>query len=274
MTALLPPEWLQTQTESIVDQLYATLRSDQSNPSLSIPLADLKARLQGDQGYAVVVQVLNAQAPCTAAQLAQASGSDGTEPLGQVPVCRPPQSEMVSAAPSIHSALDDLVSHVPDQAEFKLNDESNPSSSVNYESMRSGLATFETISHWALLVPLVLLALVAALGARSLVGLLRWWGIPILVTGVVGLGLTLAGLVAAHSIGWGSILEGQSGASNLTSGIVQLIGDSATGIAGAFVATFGLLSLGAAILGLVMVVGSFVPQAIKTRRAPAEAGPE
>ena len=60
LTPLLPENWLRTQSESVIDQIYAKLQTDEPTPPIRISLADLKASLRGADGLNAVVRIIDA----------------------------------------------------------------------------------------------------------------------------------------------------------------------------------------------------------------------
>jgi hypothetical protein len=270
LEAVLPPDWLRTQTESVIDQAFAALRSDEAYPVLRVPTAELKTRIVGAAGYDALVSLIDAQPPCDQAQLAQiAALVDPNEPFKDIPVCRPPQEMLDAIAPNIRATLALLAQEMPDNAEFKLVDE-EASSGGGFEALRGVVQATDTVSRFALLVPIVLLALVAALAVRSVRSLLVWWGVPLLLAGGAGVALAAISLSIEHSA-LGPMGEG---AGTLSPGLVNLARDTARSLADGFLFTYGLAMLVVALVGLGMVVGFVVMNRNVAQAAPVPpAGP-
>ncbi len=66
---ILSANWLQAQTESVIDQLFVFLDSDDPTPNITISLSDIKSRLMGRNGVATVLKIFEAQPTCTQDQL-------------------------------------------------------------------------------------------------------------------------------------------------------------------------------------------------------------
>lgn len=278
LTPLLPPEWLQTQAESVIDQAFAAAESDEEHPVIRIPLADLKARLAGEEGYAAVVQLISDQPPCTLDQLTQVSGlAAAGELLKNIPICSPPPWALNVMAPSIRATLDSLVAQIPDVAEVKLTDDSNSPSTDQLGPVRQVLGATRFLIHIAMFLPSVLLVLVALFGARSLASLLRSLGGLLIATGVLSGVLAIAGLAGASAINWKGLFAGGSGGSDLAPGVVQLVGDIAAAITRSFLITFGLVALLMTLAGLLMAVAAYFvslnkPEQVRAPYPPAETG--
>lgn len=258
LEVLLPPDWLRAQFESVIDQIYADLSSNQNQAAIKIPMTDLKARLQGDEGFDAIVALLEAQPVCTPDQLAQIQGlADPYQPLKDVPVCRPPDAAIIAIYPNIRATLAFLAEQIPNEAELKYATDPGSSSQDPLEQPRQVLSAMRTIVRASFLVPIVLLALVVAFGARSKKGLLRCLGIPLLVGGALGVLIVVAGLASTHQLVSNMLLGAQSSGSTMAPGIrgaaVDLMGAIAEGYLGAFL----VQATAMAVVGLVMVIGSF-----------------
>jgi hypothetical protein len=255
LTDVLPPDWLRSQTESVIDQAFAALRSGEKYPVLRVPTAELKTRLEGEYGYDAFLHLLDAQPACDEAQLARiAALVDPNEPFKDIPVCRPPQETLDSLAPNIRATLALLADEIPDNAEFKLVDAQDPSSGGAFEALRRLVQAADILARAALLVPIVLLALAAALAVRSARSLLLWWGVPLVLAGGAGIGLAAIGLSIEHSVL--GPMGGGTGA--LSPGLVNLARDTARSLADGFLLTYGLAMLVVALVGLGMIVGLIV----------------
>jgi hypothetical protein len=266
LDALLLPDWLQTQAESLIDQLFEALRSDERYPVLSVPLADLKARLEGEEGYAALLQVMNAQPPCTTDQLARiATIASSTDPLKDIPICRPPEEMLDALAPNLQATLSFFADELPDSAEMKLVDETDPSSADRFTALRNAVGAVDLVSRLALLVPIVLLALVALCAARSVGGLLRWWGVPLVATGVISLGIAGAGLAVTNAVTGGV----RGGSSGISPGLMQLAADAGRSLGQAFMLTLAFEALVVTLVGVGMVAASMAVRSRVVEPLPA-----
>jgi hypothetical protein len=255
--ALLPPDWLRAQFESVIDQVYEDLRSDEPGAAADIPLADLKARLLGDEGFDAIVTLLQAQPACTPDQMAQIQGlTDPTEPLKDVPVCRPPDPILTAMYPNIQATLALLDEQIPDQAELRYGSGSEGSENP-LERPHQILNTIRSAVLVSLLVPLVLLGLVTLLVVRSVKGLLRWWGIPVLASGVIGAALALASLASTHRLVGDLIVRQKAASSSLAPGVLDAEADLLNAIAQGYLEAVLIQAIALAVLGAVMVTASF-----------------
>jgi hypothetical protein len=203
LSDLLPTDWLQTQTESALDQTFAFIASDAPTATIKISLVEVKARLGGQAGADAALRVIRSWPPCNNLELfAWAIVSTGAK-LNDIPTCRPPDEVLEAFTPAIKLVLSQTVAKMPNEADLtrtfkgKGNDESGNSSSSSSDdrppNVRAILRIARPVIRWSPLLSVLLLSLVTLFGVRSLKGWLNWWGIPFLFVGVIaGLPVVLA----------------------------------------------------------------------------------
>lgn len=194
---ILSVNYLQEQTESVIDQFFKFLESDETTPSISISLVDLKARLLGRNGVDTVLKIVDVQPPCNNDHLSELKNmiENGLSEADLLS-CRPPQELLDRYIPTIEDTLNEVIGSLPDEillGENFLDSEASEQPEENAAEMQIGrtLRRIRTIMRWSPIVPIVLLLLVAAFGVRSFRDLLRWWGIPLMLTGLIALILSI-----------------------------------------------------------------------------------
>ena len=211
LTDLLPPDWLQAQADSAIDQAFAIFLSSEApaETAIKIPLAELKARLTGEAGLHAFFQILRTQEPCSQEQLAallQLNATSVFSAEGLMP-CRPPQALEGELAPIVEAVLGEMARQMPAEATIDLSNLGGPASEGNqspaanpgpFDNPRQAFRMVRLIASLSPLLPVVLILLVTLFGVRSLKGWLLWWGIPFLIAGLIALGLALAALPAAN----------------------------------------------------------------------------
>ncbi len=196
LTILLPPGDLQTMTESMLDQLFAYLNG--KTDRVIVPLNKLKERMTGPAGKDLITQLINSQPPCTEQEMAQmASGASS----GGMVLCKPPENALVSMVPQLPEQLNTLISQIPDEvAIIKPPSSGGPSfgaGPVGADPITT-LRMVRLLIPLTLLLPLAFLLLVTLFAVRSLKSWMRWWGIPIFVSGTITLGLGISALPALN----------------------------------------------------------------------------
>src|SRR3989304_10311128 len=77
---LMPPAWLQAQTESLIGQLFGYLDSDQPQLTLHVSLGEVKEKPRGGALTLFLSTLVASLPPCTAGQLGALSGANGGDP--------------------------------------------------------------------------------------------------------------------------------------------------------------------------------------------------
>lgn len=197
---ILTPDWLQTQTESVIDQFFGYLESDDESPSISISLLDLKSRLMGRNGVDTVLKIVDAQPACSEGQLKELKNAFEGDMAGtDFFSCRPPQEILDEYVSSIEETLNEVVGDLPDEAtlgENFMDSDADETIDTTEDDMEIGttLRRFRTYMRLSPIVPGGFLILIAVFGVRSFRDLLRWWGIPLLLTGLIALVFSILSL--------------------------------------------------------------------------------
>ena len=194
---ILSANWLQEQTESVIDQFFEFLESDETTPTISISLVDLKARLLGRNGVDTVLNIVDVQPPCNDDQISDLKDmieNDMSE--ADLLSCRPPQDLLDRYIVTIEDTLNEVIGSLPDEAnlgESFMESEGSEPQEDSTDEMQIGrtLRRIRYVMRWSPIVPIGLLLLVAVFGVRSFRDLLRWWGIPVMVTGLIALILSI-----------------------------------------------------------------------------------
>ncbi len=206
---LIPPEWMQAQVESVIDQVVAYLDHGQGTPPLTISLAEIKANLNQGALESALREVMATLPPCTAEQLLSFGGDLLTGQTAMIPACRPPEALQEVAIASAKVTMEGMLGHMlPDQMSLTqpFGAAGPGAGSLPFmqglEQALSWLRLAKRIAELSILLPLVLLAVIALLTARTARLALRWLGWPLLAAGLltalVGLALYLGfGILAA-----------------------------------------------------------------------------
>ncbi len=185
---LFPPDWLKTQTEQIIDHLFTYINTPDATMSIDLPMIDVKNRLMGDQGRAIIQLVIQSWPDCTLTQLLELATAEYVGNFQPLPVCRPTQAFMPLITPLAQSMIQNLATKLPDQIDLTQDfDQGNLAGYPPPDLAPPGttgpnfrLGTGYWIVRWVMrlspilvLVMLVLITVVCVRGPRSLFG---WWG--------------------------------------------------------------------------------------------------
>jgi hypothetical protein len=185
----LPGDDLRTMTESMLDQMVAYLNGEMD--SINVPLDKLKERLMGPAGADLIMQLINSQPACTAQDLMQmASGTINGNMI--LFLCKPPEDMVPIIAFLLPEILKSVVPQIPDVAIIiKPPAPGGPAPGTGPfgADLITTIRTIRLIMRLSPLVPLIFLLGITLFAVRSLTSWMRWWGIPIFISGTMALGL-------------------------------------------------------------------------------------
>ncbi|HMR98431.1 MAG TPA: hypothetical protein PKE62_04175 [Anaerolineales bacterium] len=200
LLSLLPPQEIKTLTDNTLDSIFAYLNGE--SDLVAIPLTSLKTYLASPAGVDIFLGILSSQPSCTTEQLLQMT--IGAFTGGQFVFCNPPPEGMSLIRPLVESQLQLTASAIPDQITLISNLQSGTEN-----DLRLQLNRIRTVMKFTPALPVILILCITILAVRDLKGWLNWWGIPLLITGVVGL---IVSLIGAPIVGYmiEKILESQA----------------------------------------------------------------
>ncbi len=243
ISALLPPAELETVTDGFLDSVFNYL--DMKTDSVTISLRSIKQNLAGEGGALAISQILQAQPDCTAEQLLQMGLGALSSDQGMI-LCKPPEEMMGLVMPLAEAQLQLLSRSLPDELPIVTAKQNEPS-----QDFRPRLKTIRTVMKLSLLLPLVFLLAITFLVVRSLDDWLRWWGIPLLITGIL---VTLtAMLVAPFAPSMVETLFSQS-SFNMPAVFSELVRDVAGSLTREIFRPVAIQGIALTLIGAVMVV--------------------
>jgi len=201
LEGLLPPEWLEDQVLAVTEGLFDSIDQGQGEISIKISLLDLKERLGGETGVEAIAHLLDAQPECSKDDLLNMTRilQGKEEAGGDFLNCRPPDDFIQNFTPQLEVLLRRSLRDVPDEIDLGkgIFGEASSSEGPTIELFDSEIPTLALIKwiRWAInmspLVCLLLLVVIAFFGVFSFKELGRWWGYPLAISGLMGLGISL-----------------------------------------------------------------------------------
>jgi len=241
ITALISPEELQNLTEETIDETFAFLNGDSDIASIS--LHGFKERLASDRGMDAISTFLEAQPPCTVKDLLMLENFSNSM---EFVFCNPPERMAPLLKSFLQSYLEPVISEIPDENIF-----------LRKEDMGSEFTELQfarILIRLSPVIPVLLLLLLTLLVVRSLQTWLRWWGIPLLTAGGLGLVFSLlAGPILQSRISI-AVLERVS--TGISGSLLELSHDLLSTITSGFVERIALSSLVIATFGLGLTLGA------------------
>ena len=251
LTHVLPPDEARGMIENTLDQVFAVINGETDTASLS--LVKLKAHLSGQDGKEVTQYLLNIQPPCTEEQLAQIH-SENPDP-GQPEFCRPPQPDLPLLTSQWQEKLDSTTAGIPDEVVLIQPPSERLDNGALGNDPIARLNTLRLEIRFSPLLPLVLLVLITLLRVRSLKSWLLWWGVPLLITGLLTMAIDLA-IPALLNWAWVNAILPRF-PSALSAGITGLIRSLVNSVASALTRPIMLEAAILALIGLAAIIGSF-----------------
>lgn len=189
LRAILSRDWLQGQTEPIVDQLFAFLTANGQPPSFVVSLVEPKEVLNSPAGSEAILQAIRQQPACSQAQL---SNFDCLNWLATDNFCRPPEEQLLSCSGALDIAIFGLSFVIPDQIDLGqyMGLSSDPATFPGSQ-LRPYLALVQQINQFGWLLPLLFFLFMSFFGVRSLLSWSLWWGLPLTLTGFGLIGLAI-----------------------------------------------------------------------------------
>lgn len=252
LTALLPRNWVQSQTDVVVRYLLADLNGEPAPQPAVLSLAALKERLNSPAGSQALLAVIETRPACSATDLSALTC--GFNLSGEI-ACRPPGLNLELCGAAFGVAAGGIAALIPDEVSLDAALELGAAltgplraNARRYASAISLLARF----GWLATLPFLLG--VTLFGVRSPVGLLRWWGAPLLGAAACLLPAIALTLLAPTWFLDAALRELAQGAPLLA----QLIGDVTGHLSRGFVLQLGLAALILSAVGAGMLALSFL----------------
>ena len=197
---VLEPEYLQRHLEKSLDDFFESSNTQSGQITLVLPLEGIKEKLQGDGAFEAANNLIRAQETCTYEQMRDL----GLDIINQihtrtlkVPYCHVPEF-LFTISPIqnvIHEAYNNLIIYVPSQYKYTvtITEGSRESAIAQYVlGSKTGALENKTTQFLLASLPVLLLTVASIMAIRTIKSFLKWWGIPMLVTGLLGLLATLA----------------------------------------------------------------------------------
>jgi len=201
---LLPADWVREQLQAGLDDLYAWVDNEQARPSVEVDLRPVKETLRQGGADELIEVVVDSWPPCTVEQVdvmaAQIFGlAEG------FPFCEPPEPFRTGLVGMAGEAIKLGLYALPDQLSVsgdRADEKANPEILRFKEDLRLARALGRWI--WLLLPPL--LGLTMALVIRSWRGMAWWWGLPLILGGLLTLVAAVGVRLGARAVIGGMVL--------------------------------------------------------------------
>lgn len=181
---LIPPEWVQHQTESVLDNINLIKQGDFSQRENVVDLSEVVERLQGDAGNRASEIIIESAPECNTQQinqLRQFNGQSGST----FPICNPPRIQKSKATTLIADWFHNIGIVIETQIHQQDDEITIPEDIANL--IHNLFQLDSQLSLLLLLCPLSLIGLIILLAVRNLKNFGRWLGWAFILSGILTL---------------------------------------------------------------------------------------
>ncbi|MBE3143093.1 MAG: hypothetical protein IMZ61_04115 [Planctomycetes bacterium] len=208
-TLVLSPGWVQSQTESLIEQSLAYLNFETGTFTLRVNLLDLKTAIGTSGPTSIAGQMIRSWPPCTAenlAKLAKKILNNMIDPKSQsndIPLCRPPEDFLPFMDAVMGVAFTQFANIIPDQIDLVDLVKASPGFSEQQANLTRYFAIYRVIRWVMRLLPVLAAGLFLLLGLLTMQSwrtILTYNGIGMLVAGFLAFFITILVWLAGSSI--------------------------------------------------------------------------
>lgn len=183
---LLPEDTLKSLGDDALTSTFAYLNMEADSAKVS--LAPLKTAMTSEAGTQAALSLIEALPACTVEQIAQITLNLFSS--GEIQLCNPPDELTPLLVPIVQGQLQLAAAIIPDELTLiQAPAENDP---------RQRLQTLRLFLRLSPILPIGFLLALTVLCVRSLNDWLDWWGIPLLITGLLA---SIMGLLGAPIVG-------------------------------------------------------------------------
>lgn len=219
--ALFPPGWLADQVSSVLDQLYAWPYSEELGLQLTLDFRLVSAWLGSGGAHDLIETLVDSWPTCSVEQVermvAEAAATGGVG----VRYCEPPEPYRSVLVDGAAAALTAQANAIPPLVRVSP-DAPSPADADQIMATKEQIRLMRVVLTYGWILPLSLLGLIMALAVRSYPDLSLWWGVPLLIGGLLGFGLLVFGGAAASQA---IVRLAQSQPSELGARLISGLGD-------------------------------------------------
>ncbi len=193
--ALIPPEWVESQTETAVDAVYDVLETGSiDNAEIELDMRPLLERMRGEPGKQVVSSIVDGLPACTE-PLSVESLVNGE---ATIPTCIPPEVPRETVVEQVHTQFVQALDENPEimaQAGVVTVPIGQIMGNGQNQDIERSRAQLERINRqfllakrwiWTLwLIPVTSLFLIVLFVVRSVSSFGNWWGWSLAITAVI-----------------------------------------------------------------------------------------
>jgi hypothetical protein len=196
---VLPSGWITNQIAGVFNALNVWIDNDEPLPKLVLDIQPFIDRLRRGGAEEILEMIVDSWPSCSPDQNAQIR--DALQRSEEVPIlqCEPPEPFRERLMGYANEMTTEFLREIP--SEFTLSgEEMDPQEAVEALAVKEWIRLVRTLSRSIWLIPISLLGLIMAFAIRSWSELSRWWGIPLLISGVIIFGYVLLTPIAREQL--------------------------------------------------------------------------
>ena len=179
---LVPEAWLRDQILQVTTQFFAWFDDPSTRLVLTVDTRPVAAALDGEAAAHVVEMLVESWPSCTLEDVGKMLGIGALPGDQGFPYCEPPEPLRGVVVSAAAGALRLLGESMPARLAI-VNQGFEDSDHLMQTKEQVRMLRF--VARWGILVSLALLGVITMLAVRSLKGLMRWWGLPLLLGGLL-----------------------------------------------------------------------------------------
>lgn len=182
---LIPPDWLQAQTEQGIDALFGWLNGERATLEAAFDLSEVLARLTGEEAQRAAAAIVQSAPPCTQEQVGQLRAWRQGE-IEAPPICQPPPLQVRPLTNWLEGFFAEIAGSI-ERSQVSIPQLLNARGGAGLRNVRLQITILQQLIGLFYLFPAALLALIVTIRVRSLQGFSRWMGWTGIFSGLVGL---------------------------------------------------------------------------------------
>ena len=192
LMTLVPPEWVDAQLDNVIHSFFTWIESEQPEPRIAIDLVPLKGGLLKGGLRRTIETLIDSWPSCTTDEIEIMR--EELMRTGEIPieVCEPPEPYRSQVLDFAVDELGNLIHEQPDKIPLIDSLDASPAEVTEF---KENFQFLRSVMMWGWFLPASLLGVIMILVIRSMRDIGQWWGIPLLLGGL--LSLAVLGVVSA-----------------------------------------------------------------------------
>jgi len=192
LATLMPAEWIDAQLDKIIHAFFTWIDSEQPAPRLAVDLTPLKGDLLKGGMRRTLDTVIDSWPSCTTDEIEIMNQELLRTGVMPIEVCEPPEPYRTQVLDFAVAELGSLIRELPDKLQLIDSLEAPP---TEVSEFKGQLQFLRSVMTWGWFFPASMLGVIMVLIIRSMRDIGRWWGIPLLIGGL--LSIVVVGIFSA-----------------------------------------------------------------------------